>query len=139
MSSYSLAKREMFENCVCDMYINSEDLNEIVMTSRQLGECLGYSVPIQSMTKLLERNEYLRTGDFSTVVRLTTLDGKCRETRVFNEDGIMEVTFLAKTDTAKRFRKFARELIKSIRKGEFSSIVTITLDIATKMLENNMF
>lgn len=50
----------------------------------------------------------------------------------------MEVTFLAKTDTAKRFRKFARELIKSIRKGEFSSIVTITPEIATKLLENNL-
>lgn len=133
MSNYKLATKSMFEGNPCDVYI-SDNKESIVMTSRQLGECLGYSDPKVAIVKILSRNPYIASEECSTVTKLVTVDGKCRETRVFNEDGIMEITLLAKTEMAKRFRKFARELIKSVRNGELNTIVTITLEIAERLL-----
>lgn len=49
---------------------------------------------------------------------MVSTDGKQYDTRIFTEDGIYEVTMLAKTEKAKEFRAFVRKLIKSIRKGE---------------------
>ena len=39
--------------------------------------------------------------EFSSVDKLTTLDSKNRDVRIFTEDGIYEVTMLAKTEKAK--------------------------------------
>lgn len=38
--------------------------------------------------------------EFSSVDKLTTLDSKNRDVRIFTEDGIYEVTMLAKTEKA---------------------------------------
>ena len=56
-------------------------------------------------------------------------DGKQYDTRIFTEDGIYEVTMLAKTEKAKEFRAFVRKLIKSIRKGETVVIDSKALEI----------
>lgn len=45
-------------------------------------------------------------------------DGKLYNTRVFNEDGIYEATFAAKTGKAAEFRAWVRMILKSLRKGE---------------------
>ena len=42
--------------------------------------------------------------EFSVVTKLVSTDGKQYNTRVFTEDGIYEVTMLAKTEKAKQFR-----------------------------------
>lgn len=39
--------------------------------------------------------------EFSVVVKMTTTDDKQYDTRIFTEDGIYEVTMLAKTEKAK--------------------------------------
>lgn len=114
--NYELIKSADFCGTQCDIY--SDDANEIFMTAFQLGSCLGYSDPMRSICRLVSRNKYLENTEFSSVVNLTTLDNKNREVRIFTEDGIYEVTMLAKTEKAKEFRAFVRQLIKSIRKGE---------------------
>jgi len=114
--SLSLIKSENFGNAQCDFYRNDQE--QPCMTAEQLGLALGYSIPRESINKLVSRNEYLRQYDFSVEVKLTSTDGKQYETRVFSEDGIYEVTMLAKTEKAKEFRVWVRRVLKSLRKGE---------------------
>lgn len=118
--SYNLIKSADFCGTQCDIY--SDDANEMFMTSTQLGECLGYTEPRKAISKIVDRNKYLENVEFSGVVKLVT-PGGVQETRIFTEDGIYEVTMLAKTEKAKEFRTFVRQLIKSIRKGEMLVVV----------------
>lgn len=119
MTNLALVKSESFGNIQCDFYQNED--GSIFMTSEQLGQALGYATPRESINKLVSRNEYLRNQEFSSEVKMTSEAGP-RDTRVFTEDGIYEVTFLASTDKAREFRNWVRGVLKSLRIGE----VTIT-------------
>lgn len=124
MNNLQLIKSSKFGEVECDIYSNEK---EMFMTSTQLGECLGYNDPRKSISNLVNRFEYLKEKDFSSVTNLMTVEGERevnRETRVFTEDGIYEVTMLAKTEKAKEFRAFIRKLLKSLRKGETKLIKT---------------
>ncbi|MBS6474843.1 MAG: Bro-N domain-containing protein [Clostridiales bacterium] len=115
MSELQLIKSAKFGEVQADIYQRN---NEPYMTTEQLGECLGYSHPKQAISKILERNDYLKNSDFSGVVKMGTPDGGTQNTRVFTEDGIYEITMLAKTDKAREFRTWIRGILKSLRKGE---------------------
>jgi len=122
MKNLQLIKSSKFGEIECDIYSNEK---EMFMTSTQLGECLGYSEPRKSISNLVNRFEYLKDKEFSGVTKMMTpygegygQNGGTQETRVFTEDGIYEVTMLAKTEKAKEFRAFIRKLLKSLRKGE---------------------
>ena len=115
MSNLTLIKSADFGNVKCNIYSDEQNM---FMTSEQLGYCLGYSDPIRNVNKLVSRNERLKQKKFSTVVKLTTDDGKERNVRVFNEDGIYEVAFLSKTEKAEEFRDWVRAILKSLRSGK---------------------
>lgn len=118
MQDLQLIKSSKFGEIECDIYSNEE---EMFMSTEQLGNCLGYQYARESINKLVSRNEYLRSEEFSVEVNLTSgEETNCQypKTRVFTEDGIYEVTMLAKTEKAKEFRAFIRKLLKSLRKGE---------------------
>lgn len=115
MNDLVLYKSEQFQGIECDFWKNEN--NEVFMTGQQLGKILGYNDPAKSIRKLVERNEYLRNSEFSGSVRMSSPSGT-QETRIFTEDGIYEVTMLAKTDKAKEFRSWVRQILKGLRKGE---------------------
>ncbi|MDD3157040.1 Bro-N domain-containing protein [Anaeromusa sp.] len=115
MSDLVLAKSEVFRGVTCDFWRN-EDTDSYFMTSDQLGSALGYANPRQAISKVVDRNAYLRTEEFSGVVKMGTPSGE-QETRVFTEDGIYEVTMLAKTQIAREFRARVRKILKELRKG----------------------
>jgi len=118
-----IVKSEKFNGIECDFYSNSK---EVFMTINQLANCLGYSSK-NGVEKLISRNDYLRNSEFSGVINLVTGTdglGGTQETRVFTEDGIYEVTMLARTEKAKEFRAFVRKVLKSLRKGEIKLIKT---------------
>ncbi|WP_051965514.1 BRO-N domain-containing protein [Thermanaerosceptrum fracticalcis] len=115
MSNLALIKSEHFGDIQCDFYRNEQE--QICMTTEQLGQALGYEYPKQAISKILDRYPYLREIEFSGVVKLGTPSG-VQETRVFTEDGIYEVTFLAKTEKARAFRAWVRKILKALRKGE---------------------
>lgn len=116
-----LIKSSKFNGIECDIYSNEK---EMFMTSEQLGNCLGYQYARESVNKIVSRNKYLENNEFSAEVKMTSPSGT-QITRVFTEDGIYEVTMLAKTEKAKEFRRFVRKLLKSLRKGN-AKIVSMT-------------
>lgn len=120
-----LVKSADFCGNQCDIYSNESDM---FMTALQLGNCLGYANARESINKIVQRNEYLKSVEFSAEVKMTSPRGDTQNTRVFNEDGIYEVTMLAKTEKAKQFRAFIRKLLKSLRKGESSIVNTSELE-----------
>lgn len=124
--NYTLIKSADFCGTPCDIY--SDDNNEMFMTINQLATCLQYANR-KSIEKMVERNPYLKNAEFSVTDRMSATDGKQYDTRIFTEDGIYEVTMLAKTEKAKEFRAFVRKLIKSIRKGETVVIDSKALEI----------
>lgn len=120
MNNLELIKSFNFNDMRCDIY--SKD-NEVYMTGEQLGKVLGYQYARESINKIVNRNEYLKEKEFSCEVKMTSDAGE-RNTRVFTEDGIYEVTMLSRTETGKKFRKVVRGIIKSLRKGENKIIKT---------------
>jgi prophage antirepressor-like protein len=112
----ALVKSEMFGKVKCDFWKGQH--NEVFMTSFQLGDSLEYSDPQKGIDNLISRNDYLRSEEFSVTLKMRGTDGKLYDTRVFNEDGIYEVTFLAKTQKAKEFRSWVRKILKALRKGD---------------------
>jgi len=115
VSDLVLFKSEVFQGIECDFWSNNE--GEIFMTGQQLGTILGYADPSKSIRKIVERNVYLKEEEFSGSVRMTSPSG-IQETRIFTEDGIYEITMLAKTEKAKEFRSWVRQILKGLRKGE---------------------
>ena len=119
MNELQLRTTEMFGKVQTDIYENEN--HDMFMTARQLGECLGYSNPTLAINKLADRNEYIKSEEFSTIVSLVNVENGRRvkrKMRIFNEDGIYETTFLSGTDKALEFRCWVRKLLKSLRKGD---------------------
>lgn len=123
MSNLSLVKSYTFHGVQCDFWRN-EDTDSYFMTSDQLGSALGYANPRQAISKVVDRNAYLRTEEFSGVVKMGTPSGE-QETRIFTEDGIYEVTMLAKTPIAREFRAKVRKVLKELRKGTIKALKPI--------------
>ncbi len=136
MNELTLRTTEMFGEVQTDIYENND--NEMFMTSEQLGECLEYSEPTIAINKLVSRHEYLKKSEFSVVTKLVSTDGKRYNTRVFTEDGVYEITMLAKTEKAKEFRHWVRRLIKSLRKGDINLITKAEYTILqNQIIETN--
>lgn len=107
-----LVRSEKFNNINCDFYkIN----DEIYMTARQLGEALGYLEPGKAINNIVHRYGYLKNPEFSGYIKLRTPRG-LQNTRIFNEDGIYEITFFSETTAAIEFRTWVRKILKEIRK-----------------------
>jgi phage antirepressor YoqD-like protein len=118
MNDLVLYKSEKFQDIECDFWKNeNNENNEIFMTSGQLGNALGFLNPKKGISNLVNRNDYLKDMKFSSFLAMRTEAG-LRETRLFTEDGIYEVAFIADTEKAKEFRSWVREILKGLRKGE---------------------
>lgn len=114
MNELKLIKSDYFGNIECDFYGKGQ---EVYMTISQLAECLGYADK-KSVENLIDRNPYLRNQEFSFVQKVPLKLGGTQNTRIFTEDGIYEVTMLAKTEKAKEFRAWVRVVLKALRTGK---------------------
>lgn len=113
-SELILLKPAKFGEIQADIYQKD---NEPYMTIHQLAACLGYQ-DRKGVEKIVERNPYLKSKDFSVTDKMSATDGKKYNTRIFTEDGIYEITMLAKTEKAKEFRAWVRRILKSLRSGK---------------------
>ena len=94
--------------------------NEIEIEMDVLAKAIGYT-DVRGLKKLLDTNPELKNKEFSYLKKVDSIENgvvKKREKRLFTEDGLYEVTMLANTENAKKFRRFVRELMKKYRKNE---------------------
>ena len=94
--------------------------NGIEIEMGELAKAIGYT-DVRGLKKLLDTNPELKNKEFSYLKKVDSIENgvvKKREKRLFTEDGLYEVTMLANTENAKKFRRFVRELMKKYRKNE---------------------
>ena len=113
-----LVKSESFGELQCDIY--EDESNEYFMTANQLCECLGE--PRGTFDSRISRNEYLKDDQFSRSCKMQDRLGRYADTRVFNEDGIYEITMLSGSEKAREFRGWIRQLLKVLRKNEYKLV-----------------
>ena len=94
--------------------------NELEIEMGELAKAIGYA-DYKGIITLLDRNPELKNKEFSYLKKVDSIENgvvKKREKRLFTEDGLYEVTMLANTENAKKFRRFVRDLMKKYRKNE---------------------
>ncbi|QQB72972.1 hypothetical protein I6H56_06505 [Fusobacterium canifelinum] len=104
----------IFENIELQVMTNNN--NEIEMDMDELIKALGFESK-KNIEKLIENNPELRNKEYSSLKKVLSNEGgilKKREKRVFNQDGIFEVAYLANTERAKQFRRFIKNFSKEM-------------------------
>ena len=114
----------VFENT--ELQIMTNNNNEIEMDMVELSKALGFS-DIRAFKTFLSNNSELQNIEYSSIKKVLSNEGgvlKKRDKRVFNQDGIFEVAYLANTDRAKDFRKFikafSKEMITRIKNNQIA-------------------
>ena len=104
----------VFENTELQVMVNNN--HEIEMDRDELIKALGFESK-KSIEHLIARNPELQSPEFSKIKKVLSNEGgvlKKRDKRVFNQDGIFEISYLANTDRAKEFRKFIKAFSKEM-------------------------
>ena len=114
----------VFENTELQVMVNNN--HEIEMDIDELIKALGFESK-KSIEHLIARNPELQSPEFSKIKKVLSNEGgvlKKRDKRVFNQDGIFEISYLANTDRAKEFRKFikafSKEMITRIKSNQIA-------------------
>lgn len=114
----------VFENTELQVMVNNN--HEIEMDIDELIKALGFESK-KSIEHLISRNPELQSPEFSKIKKVLSNEGgvlKKRDKRVFNQDGIFEISYLANTDRAKEFRKFiksfSKEMITRIKNNQIA-------------------
>lgn len=111
-----------------ELQININKNCELEMDMEELSKAIGFE-DTNSLRNLITKNSDLQNREFSYLKKVLNNEGgilKKREKRIFTQDGIYEVALLANTERAKKFRKFARDLITRFRKNEITINAGIT-------------
>jgi phage antirepressor YoqD-like protein len=117
LKELALVKSASFGNVQCDFYSNND---EILMTRDQIGTALEYEDPRTAIAKIHERHAD-RLGKFSTVTKLTTVEGGrdvTREIILYTAKGVYEICRWSQQPKANNFYDFVYETLESLRKGD---------------------
>lgn len=87
--------------------------NQRWLTSEQIGLALGYTSDNarKGIQKLFDRHSDEFGIEDSTVVKLTTVDNKNRDVRIFSATGCHLLSFFSNTPRAKQFRAWAKNVL----------------------------
>lgn len=114
------------------------------LTAEQVGVALGYSDALTriSVSKLYSRHQDEFTELDTCVVKLTTVDGKLRDVRIFSATGCIKLGFFANTGRAKKFRAWASEVLASQAKApsadaELANLRTQVAQLQSAALQAN--
>jgi len=118
LNNLKIIQSEQFGDLECDIFQNDEA--DFFMTANQLCDCLGETR--STFDVRISRNEYLKNEQFSVSYKMQGTDGKQYNTRLFNEDGIYEITMLSNSDKAREFRAWIRQILKALRKKEYKLV-----------------
>lgn len=122
-----------------NIQLYSQD-NEILMTMEELAEAIGFTTDT-GFKNFISNTPELLTEEFSFLRKVKNLEGgvvKNREKRFFNEQGIYEAALLARTEKAKKFRKFARVLITKYHRREMLPMSSEALITKIKIADEKL-
>lgn len=122
-----------------DIQLYSQN-NELLMTKEELARAIGFNTET-SFRNFLADNPELYNEEFSFLRKVKNLEGgviKNREKRFFNEQGIYEAALLARTEKAKKFRKFARVLITKFHRKEMLPVSSEALITKIKITDEKL-
>ena len=121
-----------------NIQLYSQD-NELIMDAEEIITAIGTNQ--EAFKKLITRNPELLTEEFSFLRKVKNLEGgvvKNREKRFFNEQGIYEAALLARTEKAKKFRKFARVLITKFHRKEMFLATPEVTNVKVKIMDEKL-
>jgi prophage antirepressor-like protein len=105
------------------------------MTGDDIGTALEYNHPRDSVTNIFERNRE-ELEEYSTTIKLMAVDGKERDIRVYNEEGVMMIAFFSKQPKAAAFRKWAVGVLKAYRNKELTQQSQEIISLQTQLVES---
>lgn len=110
-----IIKREKgeFGEIKIDFYLNKD--RAILVTIEQLAQGFGYKNR-KGIERMLERNSYLRSDEYSVIAKVPHSLGGTQETRLFNKRGIFEIGMLSRTEKGKVFRAWIYDYIEELEK-----------------------
>ena len=114
-----MAKLVLFEKqdvlgFMTDFY--RDDEGNLYMTGEQIGRCLEYANPVQSISNLYKKHED-KLEKYSVLTKLMSTDGKSYKTRVFNERGIYLISMKSNQPKAWDFQEAVADILVQLRKG----------------------
>ena len=122
-------------DCYRDSTSQSDDF---WATREQIGRLLEYAEPMKSIAKIHERNNE-RLDKFSTIVKLTTVEGSRTVTRdviVYNFKGLLEICRYSNQPKANAVMDFLWEIADEIRRTGSYSVRKESEEITANNLES---
>ena len=100
MSNLTLITTETFNNLPCNFYRNMND--DILLTREQIGQALEYS-NLQKAIDNIHSKHRNRLDELSVITKLRATDGKCYNTMLYTERGIMKICRWSRQKNANMF------------------------------------
>lgn len=133
MSNLKLITTEHFGDIPCNFYRNAND--DILLTREQIGQALGYKNPQKSIDNIHSKHRD-RLDELSVTTKLRATDGKCYNTRLYKERGIMEICRWSRQEAANRFMDWVWDIVESYRAGNLSSDTNQIIKELTKVISD---
>ena len=116
MSNLKLITTETFNNMLCNFYRNMND--DILLTREQIGQALEYTNPQKAIDNIHSKHRD-RLDGLSVTTKLRATDGKCYNTMLYTERGIMEICRWSRQSKANEFMDWVWDIIEKYRHNEF--------------------
>ena len=142
-NNFQLVKSCHFNGIEFDCYQDTDSQNssskEFWATREQIGELLEYAEPMKAIAKIHERNPE-RLDNFSTIVKLTTVEGGRPVTRdfmVYSFKGLLEICRCSNQPKAHKVIDFLWDIADEIRlTGSYNAPNSQSNLEAAKLLQN---
>lgn len=122
MSNLTLITTETFNNLPCNFYRNMND--DILLTREQIGQALEYSNPQKAIDNIHSKHRD-RLDELSVTTKLRATDGKCYNTMLYTERGIMEICRWSRQKNANLFMDWTWNIIEKYRHNELTTTPNI--------------
>ena len=142
MSNLTLISTETFNNLPCNFYRNIND--DILLTREQIGQALEYANPQKAIDNIHSKHRD-RLDELSVTTKLMATDGKCYNTMLYTERGIMEICRWSRQKKANIFMDWVWDIISKYRHNELNTtpniqplidaITTLTNTVSTMQQE----
>ena len=123
MCKLTLITTETFGDLSCNFYRNIND--DILLTREQIGQALEYANPQKAIDNIHSKHKD-RLSELSVTTKLRATDGKCYNTMLYTERGIMEICRWSRQPKANLFMDWVWDVIEAYRHNELTPQIDIT-------------